>query len=541
MSTISPPAKKIYLFDTTLRDGAQAESVAFTLEDKVQIFHLLDDFGVDYVECGWPSSNPKDMEFFSRLKTTKRKKAKVTAFGSTRHPKNEAKQDANLIQLVKTQADVVCIFGKTWDFQVTQALNISLEENLDLIFDSIVFLKKHFSEVVFDLEHFFDGYKANFSYSEKILKVATQAGADFLVFCDTNGGTLPWEVEGIITSLQPKLEKPFGIHAHNDCELAVSNSLSALKLGATMVQGTINGFGERCGNANLVSILANAQIKMGFSLVSKEQMQKLTFLSHSVAEIANLGDVSHQPFTGKSAFAHKGGIHVSAVNKNPSTYEHINPVEVGNSRRVLISELSGNSNFVTKFHELGLDSFLKHPHFPKTLSKLKELEFQGYAFEGADASFKLFVLEECDCRTDFFQLISYRIMDEKRNLQENPFSEATVKIKIPQKEEQLFVAEGMGPVDALSNALKKGLSQSYPELQKLVLVDYKVRILDSQSGTAAKTRVLITNHYQNQRWTTVGLSFDIISASLKSLLDGFQFLLLELNSQKENERMQSVV
>ena len=368
------------IFDTSLRDGSQAENVSFTVQDKLAITKLLDDFGVDYIEGGWPGSNPKDDEYFKQVKNYHCRHAKITVFSSTRRPGVTVDQDANIAKTIASKADVACIFGKSWDFHVKKALRVELSENLAMIADTISYLKQHFAEVIFDLEHFFDAFKHNPDYATEVLTTAKQAGADFLVLCDTNGGTMPWEIEQIITALKDVLPAKFGIHAHNDSEVGVANSLVALKLGALMVQGTINGFGERCGNANLVSIIANAHFKMGLKLAVGQNIGSLTKVARAVMEIANLNEVNSQPFVGKSAFAHKGGIHVSAVTRDPDTYEHINPIDVGNSRRVLVSELSGNSNLKSKLAEYNLQEKFNAVELKKVLAKLKELENSGYVF-----------------------------------------------------------------------------------------------------------------------------------------------------------------
>ena len=532
--------KPLYLFDTTLRDGAQSEAIDFTLEDKLTIFGLLDDFGIDYIEGGWPGSNPKDKEFFERMKKVGRKNSKLTAFGSTRKAGVAAEDDLNLHQILQSKADAACIFGKSWDFQVSKALNISLDENLAMVHDSIVFLKRHLPEVIFDLEHFFDGYKANPLYAQKVIEAALEAKADFIVFCDTNGGTMPWEVEQIITALD--LKTPTGIHAHNDCELGVSNSLSAIRAGVKMVQGTINGLGERCGNANLISVIANAQLKLQIPLLTAKNLAKLTYLSESLAEIANIGEIKHQAYTGRSAFTHKAGIHVSAIQKSPKTYEHVDPSTIGNQRRVVVSELSGRSNLIFKLEELGMGHLKNLPQFQNALEKIKKLEFEGYSFAGADASFELLIQEACGLEQEYFSVDSFRVIVLK-NSASQPLSEATVKLSIPDFGAEFAVAEGYGPVDSLSKALKKGLTKAFPELDALDLIDYKVRILDSKTGTAAKTRVLISSQYKNLHWTTVGLSFDIIHASFEALVDSAKYLLMKLRAKQVqgHERMRNIL
>lgn len=382
-------SKAIKIYDTTLRDGSQAEDVSFTVEDKIRIAHKLDETGIHYVEGGWPGSNPRDVEFFKRARHSTFKQAKLTAFGSTRSPKNKVDQDANLKQLVEAETPVVTIFGKSWDMHVKEALSTSLDENLRMVSESIAFLKKHVGEVLFDAEHFFDGYRHNPEYALKVVKEAESAGADWVVLCDTNGGSMPWEVEHVFKMVQESLQIPLGIHTHNDSELGVANALSAVQAGALQVQGTVNGYGERCGNCNLVSIIPNLKLKMQRDCITDDQMQGLKELSSFVDELANQAHWSHQPYVGKSAFAHKGGIHVSAIRKNRATYEHIEPDRVGNQTRILVSDLSGKSNLVFKAQEYGLDVDSKDPKIQDLLTKLKESENLGFQYEGAEGSFEL--------------------------------------------------------------------------------------------------------------------------------------------------------
>ncbi|ADU64964.1 citramalate synthase [Desulfurispirillum indicum] len=515
----------VKLYDTTLRDGTQSEDISFTVEDKLHVAQLLDDFGIHYIEGGWPGSNPKDIEFFHAVKKLNLKNARISAFGSTRRAKLTCEEDPNIQALLESQAPVACIFGKTWDFHVTTALQISLEQNLEIIEDSLAYLKKNVEEVFYDAEHFFDGYKANPEYAIKTLLAAQRGGAETIVLCDTNGGTLPFELGAIIEEVKKHISVPLGIHCHNDSELAVANSITAVKHGITQVQGTINGFGERCGNANLISIIPNLKLKMGLDCVSDQGLRKLNHLSHSVRELANLGEWKNQPYTGKSAFAHKGGIHVSAILKNPETYEHIAPEVVGNKRRVLVSDLSGRSNIQYKIEEMGLDIDMNDPSVQEVVQKIKDLENQGYAYEGAEASMELLLQKSRGNLPEYFKLRGYRVVDERREQDAEPISEATVRLEAPNNEVYHTAAMGDGPVDALNSALRKALIQFYPILDEVTLVDYKVRILNTTVGTKAKTRVLIESTDGKSTWSTVGVHCDIIRASYLALVDSIRYKL----------------
>ena len=420
----------IKLYDTTLRDGTQAEDISFLLEDKIRIAHKLDELGIHYIEGGWPGSNPKDVSFFKDIKKEKLHNAKIAAFGSTRRAKVTPDKDNNIKTLVAAEPDVITIFGKTWDFHVREALRISLEENLALIFDSLEFLKKNVAEVFYDAEHFFDGYKANPQYAIKTLKAAEQAGVDCIVLCDTNGGTLPFEVSDIIREIQKHITTPLGIHTHNDAECAVANSLHAVDLGIVQVQGTINGFGERCGNANLCSIIPSLKIKMKRECISDEQIRHLRDVSRFVYELANISPYKRQAYVGDSAFAHKGGVHVSAIERNPDTYEHMRPELVGNSTRILISDLSGRSNILAKAKEFNIDLDSKDPVTLEILDNIKEMENRGYQFEGADATFELLMKKALGSHKKFFQILGFRVLDEKRGEDQKPTAEATIKVKV---------------------------------------------------------------------------------------------------------------
>jgi len=516
---------RVWLYDTTLRDGTQAEDVSFLVADKIRIAQKLDELGIDYIEGGWPGSNPKDIAFFKDVRKVRLHHAKIAAFGSTRRAKVTPDKDNNIRTLVQAEPDTVTIFGKTWDFHVREALRISLEENLELINDSLAYLKQHVGEVVYDAEHFFDGYKANPEYALKTLEAAAQANVDCIVLCDTNGGSLPFEVAEIVRIVKKRIKTPLGIHTHNDGECAVANSLVAVENGVVHVQGTINGFGERCGNANLCSIIPALKLKMGRECVSDEQLRSLRQVSRTIFELANLVPNKHQAYVGNSAFAHKGGVHVSAIQRHPETYEHIRPEKVGNVTRVLVSDLSGRSNILAKAEEFNVNIDSKDPVTLEILEKIKELENQGFQFEGAEASFELLMRRALGTLRSFFSVIGFRVIDTKRHEDEMPSSEATVQVKVGGRIEHT-AAEGNGPVNALDNALRKALEQFYPHLKEMKLYDYKVRVLPAGKGTASMIRVLIESGDKNGRWGTVGVSDNIIDASYQALVDALQYKLL---------------
>jgi len=524
----------IFLYDTTLRDGTQGENVTFSAEEKLSIALRLDDIGMHYIEGGWPGSNPRDLQFFDLAKKIELKHARLTAFGSTRKPGTLPNEDANLNALLGAETPAVTIVGKSWDLHVEQVMNNTLAENLAMIRDSIAYLKQRGREVIYDAEHFFDGYKENKDYALQTLSAALEGGADFIVLCDTNGGTLPFEIHSIIKALQKEIHagttdssgKPtfrFGIHTHDDCGLAVANSLTAIEQGAAMVHGTINGYGERCGNADLVSIIAILSLKMNRPCVPSENLKKLKNLSRYVNETANLVPINSRPFVGKSAFAHKGGIHVSAIMKTPRAYEHINPARVGNERRVLVSDLAGKSNVEYKAKELGIELGNNGYDSQKIVTEIKQLEQEGYQFDVADGSLKILLEKFTDQFTSHFGLESFRVTIEK-NKDQPCTAHATIKITVGDKNE-ITAAEGYGPVSALDNALRKALDKFYPDLDTMRLVDFKVRVIDGTRGTAAKVRVLIESRDQNQIWSTIGVSEDIIEASWHALADSFQFKL----------------
>lgn len=513
---------KIEVYDTTLRDGSQGENVFFTLNDKIKIAEKLDEFGIDFIEGGWPGSNPKDISFFNRVKNKKFKNSKIVAFGSTRRKNYPVEKDPFIKKLLESETEYITIFGKSWDLHVTDVLKITLDENLKLIEETIEYLVKHGRKVFFDAEHFFDGYKRNPEYALKTLMVAENYGAERLVLCDTNGGSLPFEIEEIIKKIKEKVKIPIGIHTHNDSALAVANTISAVKSGAIHIQGTINGFGERCGNADLTSIIPILQVKMGYKCIPDDKLIYLTELSRYVYEIANIVPPNNQPFVGMSAFAHKGGVHVDAVSKNPLTYEHIDPKTVGNERRILISELSGKSTILQKFKNYKLEE--RPEVIKKLLNMVGELENKGYQFEAAEGSFEIMVRKAIGKYKKLFEVEGFRVIVEKKG--KKVVSEATVKIKVGKQIEHT-ASEGNGPVNALDNALRKAIEKFYPEIKNMKLTDYKVRILKPEKATAAVTRVIIESKDEKDTWGTVGVSENIIEASWQALLDSFEYKILK--------------
>ncbi len=523
--TIGDLMLDVQIYDTTLRDGSQGEGISFFVDDKIKIAQKLDYLGVSYIEGGWPGSNPKDLDFFRHMRGYEFKHAQLSAFSSTRKPGGNVKHDNNITSLLAAEVSVAAIFGKAWDFHVLRALETTLEENLAMVRESIAYLKDKGLEVFFDAEHFFDGFKNNADYALQVLVAAADAGADCLVLCDTNGGTLPWELGEIIGRVQKEIQAPLGIHAHNDAGCAVSNSLLALKQGFTQVQGTMNNFGERCGNADLCSIIPNLELKMNKHCLPPGNLKHLTEVSHYINEIANMPSPNNQPFVGYGAFAHKGGIHVSALLKDSLTYEHINPEEVGNHRRVLVSELSGISNLLYKAKELKLDVNSYDAETRKVIKQIKELESEGFQFEGADASLELLLRKAFGQFEDFFQLKNLKIILEKQ--ENNEFiSEAVVKVTVGDQTLHT-AAEGDGPVNALDNSLRKALTEVYPEIKEMHLSDYKVRVLDGKRGTAARVRVLIDSANETEKWSTVGVSENIIEASWQALVDSINYVLMK--------------
>jgi 2-isopropylmalate synthase len=514
----------VTIFDTTLRDGTQGEGISLSVEDKLKIAKKLDALGVHYIEGGWPGSNNKDIEFFQRARELNLRHAKITAFGSTRRRETNPADDVNLNRIIESGVKVATIFGKSWDFHVHTALQTTLEENLAMIYDSVHYLRASGLEVIYDAEHFFDGYKNNPDYALQTVLQAQAAGANWVVLCDTNGGTLPQEISTIVTTVCTTLSVPVGIHAHNDCELAVANSLAAVQAGARQVQGTMNGIGERCGNANLCSIIPNLQLKLNYRCISDEQLAGLTGVARYVSEIANVHLAVNQPFVGNAAFAHKGGIHVSAILKHPKTYEHITPELVGNKQRVLVSELAGQSNLLFKAQELNLDIRNEHAKTKDIINKVKMMEHQGYQFEGADASLELLLRDAYGEVQELFTFESFKIIVGKQ-AGNSVISEAIVKLNVG-GQSVFSAAEGNGPVNALDKALRKALEQFYPDIQNVHLSDYKVRVLDEADATAAKVRVLIETTGQENSWNTVGVSENIIEASWEALVDSIRYFLL---------------
>ncbi len=514
---------QITLFDTTLRDGTQSEGLSLSVEDKLKIARLLDGFGVHFIEGGWPASNPKDAEFFTRAKSLHLKHAKLTAFGATRKANGRAEDDANLRGLIEAETPAVAIFGKSWVLHVTKVLGTTPEENLAMIRDSVAFLKKNGKEVVYDAEHFFDGYRADPAYALATVTAAAEAGADWVALCDTNGGSLPSFVRDVVQTVRATIPgTPLGIHSHNDGELAVANALAAVEAGCTQVQGTINGYGERCGNANLVSVVPALQLKLGHRCVSDESLARLTDVSRAVAEIGNMRPDPYQPYVGVSAFAHKGGVHVAAVEKVKASYEHIAPESVGNLRKVVVSELSGRVNVRVRAAEMGVDVADAEK---AVLARIKELESEGYQFEAAEGSFELLARRARAGYVPAFEILDVVVIAERRRGHGEMFSEATVKLKVGDQVAHQ-VAEGEGPVHALDRALRKALEPLYPGLRDVRLADYKVRILDPESATGAKTRVLIEAAREEARWSTIGVSQNIIEASCEALADSLELYLL---------------
>jgi 2-isopropylmalate synthase len=524
---------RIKIYDTTLRDGSQAEDIAFSVEDKARIAQKLDELGIHYIEGGWPGSNPKDIQFFKEIKKIPRAQAKIVAFGSTCRAGTLPQKDPNIQALIEAETEAVAIFGKSWDIHPLEVMSITLNQNLEIIHQSIRFLKERVSEVIFDAEHFFDGFKNNSSYALSTLKTARDAKADWIVLCDTNGGTFPDEIQSIIHEVKKEITVPLGIHVHNDMEMAVANTILALKGGITMIQGSINGYGERCGNANLCSIIPNLKLKMGIDCITDAQLRKITEVSRFVSELANLPHHKYLPYVGASAFAHKGGVHVSAIRKNGVTYEHVPPERVGNRQRVLISDLSGESNILYKAAEFNIDFESKDPKIRKILKDLKRLENQGFQFEGAEGSFEILIKKALGQHKKFFELMGFRVVVEKKKEEDPPLSEATIMVRVGDRVEHT-AAVGNGPVNALDNAIRKALEKFYPELKKVKLLDYKVRILSTKDGTGAQTRVLIESGDGTSKWGTVGVSENIIQASWQALVDSIDYKLLK-EEEKEGD------
>jgi 2-isopropylmalate synthase len=515
---------QVVAYDSTLRDGAQAQGVSFTVEDKLKIVQRLDELGIGYIEAGNPGSNPKDLEFFEQVSALKLKHAKIIAFGSTRKVGAIAAEDRNLQSLLLANTSAVAIFGKSWDYQVTDILRTSLEENLNMIADTVAFLASQGKEVVFDAEHFFDGYKANASYAMQTLQAAADAGASVLCLCDTNGGTFPNEVSEITETVVSRFKVQVGIHCHNDCEMAVANSIAAVQAGAVQVQGTMNGIGERCGNANLCSIIPNLQLKLGLNCIPRDNMAELTSTARFVSEIANMTFNDKAPYVGNDAFSHKGGMHIDAVSKNPISYEHINPEQIGNVRHILVSEVAGRSALLAKINAIDPTLSKDSPETKRILEHLKSLEHEGYQFESAESSFELLVMRLLGKHEPFFRLKEYKVSTHAPSA-DGVNSSATVRIAVGDEEESTTEV-GDGPVNALDKAVRKALERFYPAIKEVKLIDYKVRVLDSDKATAAKVRVLIESADQHASWTTVGVSTDIIDASWRAMLDAIEYKLM---------------
>lgn len=529
--------KQLTIYDTTLRDGTQAENFNLSVEDKIRVSLKLDELGIDFIEGGWPGSNPTATEYFEEIRKRDLKHAMVAAFGCTRLFSNPPEEDQNLQALIAAKTPVITIFGKTWDIHVSIALRIELADNLQIIEDSLAYLKPHVKHLFYDAEHFFDGFKGNKEYALATLDRAVKGGAEILVLCDTNGGTLPTEIPAIFTEVQNYIKQSghenvqLGIHAHNDTETAVGNSLIAVSMGAVQVQGTINGYGERCGNANLTSIIPALALKMGYDFQACQYLDKLCETSRYVNELANLPHNRYQPYVGRSAFAHKGGIHVSAVKRNPLTYEHIDPEKVGNIRRILISDQSGRSNVLHKAKKFGIDLDSKDPVVSSILKELKALENQGFQYEGAEASFELLMRKALGHQHRYFDLKSFRVINEKGDMDKPSGAEATIRLEVG-GEMVHTAALGDGPVNALDNALRKALARFYPSLAEMWLVDYRVRVLASEHGTGARVRVLVETKDNESEWGTVGVSPNIVEASWQALVDSITYKLMKDEQSK---------
>ena len=525
--------RKVEIYDTTLRDGTQAEDFNLSLEDKIRCSLKLDELGIHYIEGGWPGSNPKDVAYFKEIKNYALKNSKVAAFGSTHNPRSSAEKDNNLKALVQSQTEVITIFGKSWTVHVRDALRTTVERNVEIIRDSVAYLRSKAQKLFYDAEHFFDGFKTDPEYALATLTAALEGGADCLVLCDTNGGTLTTDLQKIIKRVRKEFPKAeLGIHTHNDSELAVANSLAAVELGANHVQGTMNGVGERCGNANLCSIIPAIKLKMKLDCITDEQLTHLRESSRYILELANVSPSRYQPYVGRSAFAHKGGIHVAAVERNPQTYEHLNPELVGNRRRVLVSDLSGRSTIRQKAEQYGLKISTKDPVAMQVLEELKELEHQGFQYEAAEGSFELLLNRALGRVKRYFELVGFRILVSKTDENQPSEAEATVMVKVGGKIEHT-AATGVGPVHALDTALRKALEKFYPELAHMHLNDYKVRVLPGKEGTAAKVRVLIESVDKDSVWGTVGVSENILEASWLALVDSINFKMFKDENKKK--------
>ena len=523
---------KISTLDTTLRDGTQGEAVSFTVEDKLMIALKLDELGIDYIEGGWPGSNPRDKEFFSRARDLKLKHARLTAFGATRFAKNPVDRDPNVVALLEAGTPAISIFGKSWDLHTQRALGISEEENLKLISETVRHLKDHGKEVIYDAEHFFDGYRSNPAFALRTLEAASNAGADILCLCDTNGGTLTGQISEIVSEVRKRFDGVLGIHTHNDSDVAVANAVAAVECGATHVQGTINGYGERCGNSNLVSIIANLELKLGHTVLGRDKLSNLTSVARFVAELANLPVRTDQPYVGHSAFAHKGGVHVSAVLKDPATYEHIEPETVGNRQRVLLSDLSGRANILYKLKQHGIADRLSDDARRELLDRIKHLEFLGYELEAAEGTFELLVREALHPNLHFFDLVNFEVSTRMAG---NKPSKTTATVTLKAKDcVHSATATGHGPVNALDLCLRQCLSALYPSIASVRLTDYKVRVLEPKKGTAARVRVHIEWSDHRRSCATVGVSDNVIEASWHAMVDAIRLELMRLMEEDES-------
>ncbi len=518
--------QRVAIYDTTLRDGCQAEGVAFSVEDKLRIARRLDQIGVAYIEGGWPNeTNPRDREFFQRAADIEWQTARIAAFGSTRRANIAPEDDQQLQELIASRAPVITIVGKSWDFHATDVLRVSLDENLRMIEDTIAYLKDQCEEVIFDAEHFFDGYRADAEYAMECLRAADRAGADALVLCDTNGGALPDAIRQIVATVKVEFDTLLGIHCHSDAGVAVANSIAAVQAGCSQVQGTINGYGERAGNTNLCVIIPNLELKLGMRCLPEGNLAQLTELAHFTSEIANLPPDNRQPYVGTSAFAHKGGMHANAVLKNPTSFEHVEPETIGNDRRILVSDSSGSSTIVHKLREIWPDLQRDDPLVRQVLDRIKHLEKDGYEFEAAEASFELLAKRLKEGLSPPFNLHGYRVTIYKADENSEPYCEATVKVGVGDKDVHT-AGEGTGPVNALDNALRKALTELFPKLTDFSLTDYKVRVLRADEGTAAAVRVLIETSNGEKSWGTVGVHENIIEASWQAIIDSLIYGLL---------------
>ncbi len=523
---------KVWILDSTLRDGAQGENVNFSVEDKFKVMKVLDNFGVDFIEAGNPASNPKDMEFFKKAEKNPPENSKLVAFGSTRRKNISCEEDDNLRILAETNVEYVSVFGKSWDMHATEIINTSLEENLRMISDTISYLVSKGKKVFFDAEHYFDGYKANPQYALSTLKVAENAGASAVILCDTNGGCFPDEIAEIVKISTENVNIQIGIHCHNDTGCAVANSVSAVKAGASQVQGTFTGIGERCGNTNLSTVIANLQIKIGMECTSHEKISTLTQVARFISEICNMKLTSNMPYVGKSAFSHKGGMHADGVKKNPCSFEHIAPETVGNKRNILLSEVAGRSAILHRINEIAPELTKDSIETKAIIDLLKEMEFKGFQYEAAEASFELMVKKYLGISENFFDINYFKIIGEKTGELQNP-SSAIIKVAV-NGETSIAADEGDGPINALDKALRQALTVFYPSIADVHLTDYKVRVIDGSAATAANVRVLIESTDGHDIWTTVGASTDVINASVIALIDSMEYKLMKDNSHKNS-------